>query len=112
MERSDFTMGNEVKSLNDVLELLLDHVGDEKRIAHIKALRGIKDTLSALKDLYENSGASWSGNYGYECTPKRISIHYGAKKATYSWEVIAKMVDRRNNGDDVEIYEQLTLFRI
>lgn len=105
-------MNNEVKSIDDVIELFLKHVGNEERLAHIKALRGIKDTLNALKDLYENSGASWCGKYGYDCTPKRISIHYGSKKVTYTWEVIAKMVDKRNNGDDAEIYEQLTLFRI
>lgn len=105
-------MNNEVRNVNDVLELFLKYVGDEKRLAHIKALRGIKDTLSALKANYEYMGASWCGKYGYECNPKNVSIHYGSKKVTYTWEVIAKMVDKRNNGDDAEIYEQLTLFRI
>lgn len=105
-------MNNEVKSIDDVIELFLERVSDEKRLTHIKALRGIKDTLSALKDLYENSGASWCGKYGYDCTPKRISIHYGSKKVTYTWEVIAKMVDKRLNGSEEDVFEQLALFRI
>ena len=91
---------------------LAKHVGNEERLAHIKALRGLNDTLSALKANYEFMGASWAGRYGYECTPKNIKIHYGSKQQTYTWEVIAKMVDKRINGADTEVFEQLSLFRI
>lgn len=111
-EKKGEKMNNEVKSISDVLDLFLKHVGNEERLAHIKALRGLNDTLSALKANYEFMGASWAGRYGYECTPKNIKIHYGNKQQTYTWEVIAKMVDKRIYGADTEVFEQLALFRI